>query len=96
MLQSLGSQRADITLIDSTGEAPRAGELTHKDCVGVGLGPPQAMVQMGDVEGQLEFVRQGSQDVEQAEGIGATRDPNDNRITGRKQIVFLDGPSDSD
>ena len=61
------------------GEAVPLGELSHESRIGGGLGPPEAVVEMGHRE-TLEFGQ--PEEVEQNNGITATGNSNEGRGRG--------------
>lgn len=94
-LLALGDELGDVDLGDGVRELPGCSELAHKGGVGVGLGTPEPVIEMRDMKSYVKFMAEDVEDVEKAEGVGATGDGDDNGVAGLKKIVSVNRVSDS-
>ena len=70
-------------------QSPGRGRLGHEGGVGVRFGAADAMMEVGHVKLQIVLGLQLAQDVQQAEGIGAARNPHHDPLARGPQVVPL-------
>jgi hypothetical protein len=94
VLPAFGVQKTDVGFLDVHIEAQPNGHFSDEASVVERFLSPQAVVQMQHPEAQSPAGRKLDQDVQQADGIGATGHGHTNRVAALEHVITRDGFGD--
>jgi hypothetical protein len=85
----VSGQGGQIQPLDADGQTPIGGQSTDVLGVVVSFRSAQAVVEVGDVEIQIVVSGQTAEEMEKAEGIGAARDADDDRLPRLQEPILF-------